>query len=149
MAHSASYAAPDQSAPPYEAPNSVLNGLEMECDESSAEWPGNADQHTTPNDAQWQLVSLIHPPQESCVPIFEVAFDKSMWWSMPEDLSMQLYEKFKANENATYTWGHRDYELDFAAMEQRNIANDRRRSLRLIWLSREEVAPSWTGQIPE
>ena len=95
------------------------------------------------------LVSLPLPPQDSCVPIFEVAFRNDMWWSMPEDLSMQLYEKFKAGGDATYTWGHREYVLDFAAMEQRNIANDRRRSFRIIWLSREEVAPPWTGQIPK
>ena len=103
-----------------------------QCDESSAEWPESSDESSAES-----------------VPIFEVAYRDNWWWSMPEDLSMQLYEKFKAGDDATYTWEHREYVLDFAAMEQRNIANDRRRSLRLIWLSREEVAPPWTGQIPK
>ena len=85
---------------------------------------------------------------------------------MPVDLSWQLYEKEKAGEDACYTWDWGEsrkgswkldgedtsinrYILDFNAMEQRNIDNDRRRTIRCIWVHPDEVNPAWTGEIPE
>ena len=42
--------------------------------------------------------------EQSAVPIFEVAFKKGMWWSIPADMSQRMYENFKNNEDAGYTW---------------------------------------------
>ena len=41
------------------------------------------------------------------------------------------------------------YIFDFQAWEQRNLDNDRRRSVRLVWVATERVDPQWTGQIPQ
>ena len=38
------------------------------------------------------------------VPIFEVAFKCGMWWSIPADLSQQMYEQYRNNEDVGYTW---------------------------------------------
>ena len=41
------------------------------------------------------------PPR---IPITEVAFNKGMWWSIPEQMSAELYAKFEAGQDAVYTW---------------------------------------------
>ena len=41
---------------------------------------------------------------EAMVPIFQVAFRNGMWWSIPADMSQQLYQKYMNNEDAVYTW---------------------------------------------
>jgi len=38
--------------------------------------------------------------------------------------------------------------IDFEAWEQRNLDNDRRRSVRLVWVTAGMVDPKWTGQQP-
>ena len=38
------------------------------------------------------------------IPIIEVAFSKGMWWSIPQEMSAGLFEKFKAGQDAGYTW---------------------------------------------
>ena len=38
------------------------------------------------------------------VPIFEVAFKNGMWWSIPAEMSQQIYEKYRNNEDAGHTW---------------------------------------------
>ena len=100
------------------------------------------------------------------VPIFEVAFHKGMWWSMPAELSQQIYEKYRNNEDVGYTWDWGEsrvgsweldgeetsisrYVVDFETWEQRNIDNHRRRSVRFVWVAPEKVDPKWTGQITE
>ena len=83
------------------------------------------------------------------VPIFEVAFPNGMWWSIPEEISQQLYQKYCNNEDAVYTWEQRNYIIDFETWEQRNLDNDCRRSVRLVWVTAEEVDPKWTGQLPK
>ena len=70
------------------------------------------------------------------VPIVEVAFWYDKWWSIPQDMSRQLYERYVAGEDAGYTWdwgegGRRGswapdgeetrinrYTIDFVAMVQ-------------------------------
>ena len=107
---------------------------------------------------------MLHiPPQR--IPIFEVAFPNSMWWSLPVQMSATLYEKYMNNEDAGYTWDWGDtrsgswkpdgeetrinrYQIDFLAWEQRNIDNGRRRSVRFAWVPAESVNPKWTGQVP-
>jgi hypothetical protein len=98
------------------------------------------------------------------IPIFEVAFRNGMWWSIPVFISTALYEKYTNNEDAVYTWDWGDtrsgswrpddeetsinrYVIDFRAWEQRNIDNNRKRSVRLVWVTAETVDPKWSGQI--
>ena len=100
------------------------------------------------------------------VPIYEVAFRNGMWWSMPVDLSWQLYEKQQADEEAGYTWDWGEsrkgswkpdgedtsinrYVVDFKAMEQRNIDNNRWQTIRCIWVHPDKVNLAWTGEIAE
>ena len=95
------------------------------------------------------------------IPMIEVA-----WWSIPPEMSQEIYEHCKKGEDAVYTWDWGDarsgswrpndeetlinrYLIDFWAMEQRNIDNDRRRTVRIVWVCPADVTPKWTGQIPE
>ena len=98
------------------------------------------------------------------VPIFEVAFKNGMWWSIPAEMSQQIYEKYKNNEDARCTWdcgssragswqpdgeetSINRYVIDFQTWEQRNLDNDRRRSVRFVWVAAERVDPILTGEI--
>ena len=100
------------------------------------------------------------------VPIFEVAFKNGMWWSIPADMSQQMHEKYKNSEDVVYTWDWGNsrygswapdgeltsinrYVIDFNTWEQRNLDNNRRRSVRLVWLPADKVNPIWTGEIPD
>ena len=93
--------------------------------------------------------SAYSSAEQPTVPIFEVAFQKGMWWSMPAELSQQIYEKYRNNEDVGYTWDWGEsrvgsWELDgdetsinrygihFETWEQRNIDNHRRRSVRFV-----------------
>ena len=113
---------------------------------------------------------MCEPSECSCavqptVPIFEVAL-KNTWWSMPADLSRHIYEIYKTEDGVCYTWDWGDsrvgsweldgeatsinrYVIDFKTWVQRNLDNDRRRSVRLVWVAPEKVEPTWTGEIPE
>jgi len=88
-----------------------------------------------------------------------------MWWSIPAEMSQQIYDKYTNQEDAGYTWDWGDaragswqpdgeetsinrYMIDFEAWEQRNLDNDRRRSVRLVWVTAGMVDPKWTGQQP-
>ena len=109
--------------------------------------------------------SAVQPVMKQ-IPIFEVAFGHGMWWSIPAEMSQQIYHKYTNNEDAVYTWDWGDaragswqpdgeetsinrYMIDFQAWEQRNIDNGRRRSVRLVWVTAVSVDPKWTGQKPE
>jgi len=127
--------------------------------------PSNVEAYqNTPNSAV-QPVPLPLQPGGPSIPIFEVAFRNGMWWSMPEELSTLLFAKYENGEDAVYTWDWGEsrlgswrpdnedtsinrYLVDFGAMEQRNIDNDRRRSLRLVWVRPQDVTPKWAGQKP-
>ena len=102
---------------------------------------------------------------EPRIPIFEVAFRHGMWWSIPAEMSQQIYHKYTNQEDAVYTWDWGDaragswqpdgeetsinrYMIDFETWEQRNLDNDRRRSVRLVWVTAGMVDPKWTGQQP-
>ena len=105
--------------------------------------------------------------QPGKVPIIEVAFKNGMWWSIPSEMSQGLYEKhLQGEQDIGYTWDwgeHRTgswvhdnqdtsinrYVIDFDAMEQKNIDNGRLRTIRVAWVDHADVAPRWTGQIPE
>ena len=103
---------------------------------------------------------------QPAVPIFEVVFKKGMWWSIPAEMSQRMYEHYQKNEDAGYTWDLGNsrygswapegeltsinrYVIDFNTWEQRNLDNDRRRSVRLVWVAAERVDPIWTGEITD
>ena len=81
-------------------------------------------------------------------PIVEVAFENSMWWSLPADISYDLFDAALRGDEARYTWHNRSYKIDFETMEQENTENGRRRSVRLLWLEASNVEANWTGQLP-
>ena len=87
--------------------------------------------------------------QPGKVPIIEVAFKNGMWWSIPPEISQALYQKHSQGEDACYTWDKRCYVIDFYAMEQKNIDNGRLWTIRIAWVDFADVAPRWTGQIPQ
>ena len=103
---------------------------------------------------------------QSDIPIIEVSFGNGMWWSLPSEMSAQLYEKFTSGENAGYTWDWGDaregswrpdgectsinrYIIDFTTMTQTNLDNKRKRSVRIVWTTTAATQPQWSGEIPE
>ena len=100
------------------------------------------------------------------VPVIEVAFSNGMWWALPQDMSQKLYDKYRADEvDIGYAWDWGDsrigswrpededtsinrYLLDFEAGIQRNIDNNRHRTMRIVWVDPSSTRARWTGQIP-
>lgn len=82
-------------------------------------------------------------------PIIEVAFHNQMWWPLPADTctSYNLFEAATRGAQAYYSFGERNYEIDFNKMEQVNTSNGRRRSVRLLWLARGNEEADSTGQL--
>ena len=93
--------------------------------------------------------------QPDMVPIIEISFRNGMFWSLPPEMSKQIYEKYQSGENAVYTWDWGDstagtwrpddkptpisrYVIDFDTMEQTNIDTDRKRSIRIVWTTQPE-----------
>ena len=105
--------------------------------------------------------------QPSKVPIIEAAFNNGKWWSIPANISQALYEKHLRGEedigyvwdwgdDRTGSWVHEDqetnlnrYVIKFDTKEQKNIDNGRLRTIRIVWVDHADLAPRWTGQIPE
>ena len=105
--------------------------------------------------------------QPSKVPIIEVAFNNGTWWSIPAYISQALYEKhLQGEEDIGYVWDwgndrtgsfvHEDqvttlnrYVINFDRKEQKNLDNGRLRSIRIVWVEHADLAPRWTGQIPQ
>ena len=100
------------------------------------------------------------------VPIVEVAFRNDMWWSMPQELSQQLIARMTEGENAVYTWNWGEngrtgswapdgestsinrYIHDFELKLQTNMDNGRQRSIRIVYVRREDVTARCTGELP-
>ena len=98
-------------------------------------------------------------------PIVEVAFGHGKWWSIPEEMSRQLYEKYVSQEDAVYTWDWGEggrvgswapdgeethinrYSIDFVNFVQTNIDNQRKRSVRIVRVRPQDVQARFTGQI--
>ena len=96
------------------------------------------------------------PPQ---IPIIQVAFKNEMWWSIPPDVSAYLFALFAAGQDAVFTWPswnwgasykkkHR-YMIYFDRKLQKNLDNGRLRTIRVIWIDKEDATPEWNGQIPD
>ena len=101
------------------------------------------------------------------VPVIEIAFKNGMWWALPQDMSQQLYDRYLANEtDIGYTWDWGDsrsgswkpddeetsinrYLIDFEAGLQRNIDNNRHRTMRVVWVNPSSTTARWTSQIPK
>ena len=94
--------------------------------------------------------------QPDMVPIIEVSFGRGMFWSLPQEMSKQVFEKYQSGGNAGYTWDWGDsregtwrpddeptsmnrYVIGFDKMEQTNIGADRKRSIRIVWTTQ----PQW------
>ena len=111
---------------------------------------------------------MCEPSECSCavqptVPIFEVALKNvvvNARRSITTDLR-NIQEQRRCRLNVD--WGYsrvgswkldgqatsvNRYVIDFKTWEQRNLDNDRRRSVRLVWVAAERVDPKWIGQIP-
>ena len=97
---------------------------------------------------------------QNLVPIIEVDFRHGKWWSIPTDMSAQIYGLYKSGQNAVYTWDWGDsregtwrpddeitsinrYIIDFETMEQKNLDTDRKRSVRIVWTIPPRI-PQWT-----
>ena len=90
-------------------------------------------------------LSLLLNLRENFVPIYEVAYDNGKWWTFQLVDSLAFYQHAANGENARYQMNKgqfREYLLDFEAMAQINIANDRRRSLRVAWVKQDQITPS-------
>ena len=87
-----------------------------------------------------------------------------MWWSLPAGISRAIHEASEKNEDYGYAWDWgegrtgsfvddgakttlNNYTMDLQAMEQTNVDNGRRRSVRIVWIRPEDQAPQWTGEI--
>ena len=99
-------------------------------------------------------------------PIVEVALGYGKWWSIPQEMSALLYEKYVNGQDAGYTWDWGEggragswcpdgekttinrYVIDFATCVQTNLDNQRKRSVRLIWVRPQDVEAQFTGQLP-
>ena len=127
---------------------------------------GTATEHSeTIIDASGPATEHSEEGRPRRIPIIEVAFSKGMWWSIPPEMSAELFAKFKAGQDAGYTWDWGNsrngawkpdgeetsinrYMIDFVRKQQKNIDNGRMRTIRLIWILEEDATPQWTGQIP-
>ena len=99
------------------------------------------------------------------VPLIEVAFKNGMWWALPLELSQALYDKYLAEEtDIGYTWDWQNsrqgswkpdgeqttinrYLIDFEAGLQRNIDNNRHRTMRVVWANPSSTKARWAGQV--
>ena len=99
------------------------------------------------------------------IPIVEVAFRNNLWWSIPKEMSQQIVEKMRNNEDARYTWDwgpnvrlgswrpHGEqtsinrYQINFGIMKQTNIDNGRQRSIRIVYVRPEDVDADFTGEL--
>ena len=108
-----------------------------------------------------------HAIWNGLVPIVEVAFAHGKWLSIPEDMSRQLYEQYVGQQDASYVWdwgeGGRGgswapdgeetkinrYSIDFVNFVQTNIDNNRKRSIRIVWVRPQDVQARFTGEKPQ
>ena len=115
------------------------------------------------------LTRRAMPPSDGdlLVPSLEVSYRNDMWRALPKNTSSDLYALFRQGyEGGSYVWDWKDsrtgtwtqnvnttsisrYLIDFRSMEQRNIDNDRRRSVRFVFVRPQDAHAAWSGEIPE
>jgi len=96
------------------------------------------------------------------VPIFEAAFKNDMWWSIPEEDSLKIYQQYIQGNNASYVWDwgesrtgsyapegeettYNRYIIDFDKWEQCNLDSGTRRSVRLVFVQGGNATATATG----
>ena len=89
-----------------------------------------------------------------------------MWWSLPKDMSALIYEKFKAGQNAGYTWDWGEtgegtwrpddeptsinrYIIDFDAMEQTNTDTSNKRTVRIVWTTPADIQTQSSSEVAD
>ena len=100
------------------------------------------------------------------VPIVEVAYPHGQWWALPQNISAGLFHLYASGQDAIYTWDWGPfgragsfkpnaettsisrYHIDFAAWTQTNMDNQRKRSIRLVWVRPQDVVANFTGELP-
>ena len=146
----------------------------MHVDENSAANGDNsAAQPVLPRDPN-PGTALALPDQDAFTvppelrPVIEVAFKNGQWWSIPEEMSKDIYRTSLMFQCVVYTWDWHDtrpgsfvihaddgstqattinrYTLDFQSMTQTNMDNQRKRTFRVCW-TQDAGPPRWTGQI--
>ena len=105
--------------------------------------------------SSWLETALVpsRPPApilENLVPIFEIVHADGMLWSLPQELSKEIYDNtYRAQQTRFTRYFVRTACLfDVETMEYINIDDDHQGSLRLAWVNPGELTPSFTGQIP-
>ena len=104
--------------------------------------------------------------EEHSVPIIEVAYTHDKWWSLPSNISAELYTLKVNNQDAGYTWDWGEggrigawrpngeqthinrYTIDFLNNVQTNVDNGCRRSIRIIWVRPQDLVAQFTGEGP-
>ena len=65
---------------------------------------GSATEHSETNmDASGLATEHSEEDKPPRIPTTEVAFNKGMWWSIPEQMSAELYATVEAGQDAVYT----------------------------------------------
>ena len=85
------------------------------------------------------------------VPIVEVAFRDGKWWSMRQEMctaGMQGTHGIGEKADVLEPGRGDRYVIDFATGVQTNLDNQRKRSIRIIWVRPQDVVPQFTGQLP-
>ena len=118
---------------------------------------GSATEHSETNmDASGLATEHSEEDGPPRIPIIEVAFGKGMWWSIPQEMSAELYARCEDGQDAVYTWDWGDsrkgsykpegeetsinrYQIDFVRKQQRNLDNGRMRTTRGIWILEEDA----------
>ena len=90
------------------------------------------------------------PPVSQLQWEIHVEFDNGMWWAMPHDLSDPIVNEWmKGAQQVSFVWdwgktrkgsyrpdgaetSHNRYIIDFDSMQQRNIDNDRTRTVKVV-----------------
>ena len=92
------------------------------------------------------------------VPIVEVAFGCDKWWSLPQELSAKLYDRYVSGHPAKYAWQGQEpfqyrnipssdtddvnrYVIDFNTSVQTNMDDLCERSIRIIWVRPQVLNP--------
>ena len=105
----------------------------------------------------WDMDSSLAVPAEPTVSSgpqskweIQVSFNNDMWWAMPHDLSDPILDEWKKGaQEVSFVWdwgktrkgsyrpdgaetSHNRYIIDFDVMQQRNIDNDRTRTVKVV-----------------
>ena len=116
--------------------------------------------------APQEQLMMLGPQGQWLIPIIQVAYHNDLWWSIPAEMSGQLYDHYCMGRDARYTWDWgpqgrigswkpdgeemhiNRYMVDFVNMVQTNIDNNRKRSVRIVWMRAQDMQARFTGQIP-